>query len=152
MLRFGGIDESGLTVDFERGIAVLCSCKGGDGSEVTDGYRNVSKQEDRWETQMRIEAMELYELQGAAPLLEEGLGLENQIKQEQLASQELYREAEVKRREREAGPKVGGLELQKRIVGIGPRPRGGKKAGGQEMEKGKEMEDDSSDSDADVKK
>jgi hypothetical protein len=117
-------------------------------SEEGDGYRSIDLSEqaevEGWETRMRIQAMELYELPGAAPPLEGELG---QKEQDKLRLQEMHRKAEAKRKERERedkeAPKVGGEELKRMIMGIGPRPEGTSE---------KEMESDSTDSESELEK
>ena len=93
---------------------------------------------------MCIKAMEVYELQGAAPLLANELG-QKEMEVDGLRVQEI----EAKRVEREKGPRVGGEELKRRIVGIGPRSE----MRGVDEEREKEMgKDFESDSESDLEK
>jgi hypothetical protein len=62
----------------------------------------------------------LYESQGAPPPTQEEAG-EKYVEAVRLKR---YREAEAERLVREAGPKVTGEELKRRIQGIGPREIG----------------------------
>lgn len=94
-------------------------------SESESGYRDVVAAEGEggkgvegrrdWETTMRIRAMEVYELAGAAPDLAEELGDRRKEDPRVLAV------ATNAERDKGAGPKVGGEELKRRIMGIGPR-------------------------------
>jgi hypothetical protein len=123
-LRFGKEAESGLLLNFETSIAVLHYVPKPSTTEHADieinEYRDVGEAKEDWKTTMHVQSFGLYESQGAPPPTQEELG-EKYIEAVRLKR---YREAEAERLVREAGPKVTGEELKRRIQGIGPREIG----------------------------
>lgn len=124
-LRFGKEVESGLFVDFKNRSAILRYVTKSSGTEDAnankDEYRDTGNAKEQWETTMRIQNLGLYESQGAPRPTYEELGGEEYAEAVRLQKHQV---AEAERLAREAGLKVTGEDLRRRIQGIGPRQDG----------------------------
>ena len=138
-LRFGAEGGNGLCVDFDSGIATLrnnATSKDGaiqdeaseKASPPSSAYRSIDssanegKAANIWETSMRIQKLDLYDLGGHATVpFEEQLAEKPRLR---TASPEPYRQQVfvkgVTPVEKPSLPQVGEEELKRRIQGFGP--------------------------------
>lgn len=135
-LRFGAEGGSGLFVDFDSGIATLRNVTTitEDATQNTQSEKEPStpssayysicpsadgdKPANNWETSMRVQKFEIYDLGGHATApFEEELAEKPQLR---AASPLPYRKQVIKVAEKPPMPQIGGEELRKRIQGFGP--------------------------------
>lgn len=147
-LRFGAEGESGLYVDFIKGIATLKNAIMSEEDDANNNQGNPSEKNpskkpkdsayhsvdsaanaaesatNNWETNLRIQKFELYDLGGHATApFEENLAEKPRLR---AASPVPYRTHAYKKgasapaTKKPSVPQVGGEELKKRIQGFGP--------------------------------
>ena len=143
-LKFGTEGGSGLVVDLDSGIAKLrnVTTSKDDADQAlqnekpptpNNAYHSISalanggKPARDWETIMRIQKLEIYDLGGhATPAFEEQLAEKPRLRTPSPRSQRTQvSKGGAAAAEKRSEPRVGKEELKKRIEGFGPSGRGG---------------------------